>query len=76
MSRTRIDDMDDAQDQIAALRDQVETLMRERVNPAMQQARETVQDQAEMLSDRVRDQPLMALAVAAAVGFLLGRISS
>ena len=68
--------MDDAQDQIAALRDQVETLMRERVNPAMQQARETVQDQAEMLSDRVRDQPLMALAVAAAVGFLLGRISS
>ncbi len=76
MSRTKLDDMDDAQDQIAALRDQVETLMRERVNPAFQQARDSVQDQAEVLSDRVREQPLIALAVAAAVGFLLGRISS
>jgi ElaB/YqjD/DUF883 family membrane-anchored ribosome-binding protein len=76
MSRTKLDDMDDAQDQIAALRDQVEALMRDRVNPAFQQARDTVQDQAEVLSDHVREQPLIALAVAAAVGFLLGRISS
>ena len=65
----------DARDQIRQLRDQVESLMRERVNPAFQQARETVQDQAEVLSDRVRDQPLIAIGVAAVVGFLFGRIT-
>jgi len=76
--------MDDANAQIARLREQVEALMKERVTPAIAEAAgraETavygaagaVRDQAEALSGRVRDQPLVAVLVSAGIGFLLGR---
>jgi ElaB/YqjD/DUF883 family membrane-anchored ribosome-binding protein len=75
----------DAKEQIAQLRKQVESLMTERVTPvladaagraesAARQASEFTRDQAEMVSSRVRDQPLVAILVAAAGGYLLGRL--
>jgi ElaB/YqjD/DUF883 family membrane-anchored ribosome-binding protein len=77
--------MEDATAQIARLREQVEALMKERVTPALAEAAgraETamysaagaVRDQAEAVSGRVRYAPLTAVLVAAAVGFLLGRV--
>jgi ElaB/YqjD/DUF883 family membrane-anchored ribosome-binding protein len=76
----------DAKAQIAQLRKQVETLMSERVTPALadaagkveataKHATDVARDQAELLSKRVQDQPLIALGIAAALGFLLGRIA-
>jgi len=76
--------MEDANAQIARLREQVEALMKDRVTPALAEAAgraETavygaagaMRDQAEALSGRVRDQPLVAVLVAAGIGFLLGR---
>lgn len=77
---------DNARDEIRSLRDQVNQLMEDRVSPvlsdagkragvAASRAREYTEDSAEMVSDRVRDQPLIAIGVAAAVGFLFGRIT-
>ncbi len=77
---------DNARDEIRSLRDQVNQLMEDRVNPvfsdatkragdAATRARAYTEDSAEMVSDRVRDQPLIAIGVAAAVGFLFGRIT-
>jgi len=77
----------DAKEQIAKLREQVEMLMRDRVTPALAdaagRAEETARyatnmarDQAEAISGRVRDQPFLALLIAAGVGYLIGRISS
>jgi ElaB/YqjD/DUF883 family membrane-anchored ribosome-binding protein len=76
--------MEDATAQIARLREQVETLMKERVTPAVADvagraehavygAAGAVKGQAEMLSGRVRDQPLIAILIAAGVGYILGR---
>jgi ElaB/YqjD/DUF883 family membrane-anchored ribosome-binding protein len=76
--------MEDATAQIARLREQVETLMKDRITPAvadaagraenaMYGAAGAVRDQAEAISGRVRDQPLVAVLVAAAVGFVIGR---
>jgi ElaB/YqjD/DUF883 family membrane-anchored ribosome-binding protein len=78
--------MNDAKAQIAQLRDQVQNLMSERVTPALsnaagtaedyaRQARDMASDQAEMLSDQVRESPLAAIMIAAGVGYLLGRIA-
>ena len=39
------------------------------------QARSYTADQADMVSGQVRDQPLIAIGVAAAVGFLAGRLT-
>jgi ElaB/YqjD/DUF883 family membrane-anchored ribosome-binding protein len=75
---------EDAASQIARLRDQVETLMRDRVTPAvsdaagraqaaMTDAAGVVRDQAEVVSGKVRDQPLVAVLIAAGIGFVLGR---
>ena len=77
---------DNARDEIRSLREQVNQLMEERVNPAFSdvskragdvadRARAYTEDGAEMVSERVRDQPLIAIGVAAAVGFLFGRIT-
>jgi ElaB/YqjD/DUF883 family membrane-anchored ribosome-binding protein len=77
---------DSARDELRALRDQVNALMEDRVNPAFDQAskratdaarraRAYTEEQAEVVSDRVRDQPLIAIGVAAVVGFLFGRIT-
>jgi ElaB/YqjD/DUF883 family membrane-anchored ribosome-binding protein len=76
--------MEDATAQIARLRGQVESLMKERVTPALAEAAgraETamygaagvVRDQAEAVSGRVRDQPLIAVLIAAGIGFVIGR---
>ena len=75
---------EDAATQIAHLREQVEALMRDRVTPAMADlagraesavsgARGAVRHQAEAVSDRVKEQPLIAILIAAGIGWLLGR---
>lgn len=79
--------------EIAQLREQVKTLMNERVAPVLSQAadtakqyaasanqyaheaREIYDDQAEALSERVREAPVMAVLIAAGVGYILGRIA-
>ncbi len=77
---------DNARDELRSLRDQVNQLMDDRVSPAFSdaskrayeaagRARSYTEDQADMVADRVRDQPLIAIGVAAAVGFLFGRIT-
>jgi ElaB/YqjD/DUF883 family membrane-anchored ribosome-binding protein len=70
--------------QIARLREQVEALMKDRITPAVADvagraesavygAAETVREQAEAVSGKVREQPLLAILIAAGVGFILGR---
>jgi ElaB/YqjD/DUF883 family membrane-anchored ribosome-binding protein len=76
---------DDAREELARLRAQVERLMQERVTPALagaadqvqgyaERARETIEDQADALSETVRERPLVAVAVAAIGGYLIGRL--
>jgi ElaB/YqjD/DUF883 family membrane-anchored ribosome-binding protein len=76
--------MEDAQAQIIRLREQVEALMKDRVAPAVAEfagraesavhtASGAVRDQAQMVSGRVKDQPLTAIIIAAAVGWIIGR---
>jgi len=83
----------DPNEQIAQLREQVQSLMNERVGPALSQAADTAkqytdqakqyaseardiyEDQAAVLSERVRESPVMAVLVAAGVGYILGRIA-
>lgn len=77
--------IEDAQAQIARLREQVETLMKDRVTPAVAEfagraesavhsASGVVRDQAQVVSGRVKEQPLIALMIAAAVGWIIGRV--
>ncbi|HLJ05753.1 MAG TPA: hypothetical protein VKT26_05750, partial [Acetobacteraceae bacterium] len=77
---------EDTHAQIARLRAQVETLMKDRVTPALADAAGraeqavygaagTVRDQAELISGKVRDQPLLAVLIAAGIGYALGRIT-
>ncbi len=74
----------DAQSQIAALRKQVNQLMNERVAPkladaaekaeaAARHAGEYTKDKAEVVATQVRGRPLIAIAIAGAVGYVLGR---
>ena len=76
---------DDAREELAKLRAQVERLMQERVTPALagaadqvsdyaHRARETIEDQADALSDTVRERPLVAIAIAAVGGYIIGRL--
>jgi ElaB/YqjD/DUF883 family membrane-anchored ribosome-binding protein len=76
---------DDARAELARLRAQVERLMEERVTPALgsaadtvedytRRARETIEDNAYAVADTVRERPLVAIAVAAIGGYLLGRL--
>lgn len=72
---------EDAAEQIAKLREQVELLMRERVAPVLadvadraETAMGAMKGQAEAISGRVRDQPIIAVLVAIGVGFALGRV--
>lgn len=80
------DAADDAKEQIQQLKAQVQSLMNDRVTPALANAADTAQtyarqaqdmyeDQTEMLSDRVRESPLIAVLLATGVGYLLGRIA-
>ncbi|MDR3533669.1 MAG: hypothetical protein P4L90_24295 [Rhodopila sp.] len=77
--------LEDAQAQIARLREQVETLMKDRVTPALADfagraesavhtASGVVRDQAQAVSGRVKDQPIIAIMIAAAVGWVIGRM--
>jgi ElaB/YqjD/DUF883 family membrane-anchored ribosome-binding protein len=79
------DKASDTNEQLRQLRAQVEALMSDRVTPALadaagraettyRAASDTVQDNAEKLSEQVRDKPLIAILVAAGAGYLLGRI--
>ena len=84
---TNVNDMtNDAKEQIAQLRAQVQTLMSERVTPALSnaadaaqkyvdQARDIYSDNTEALSERVRESPLVAILIATGVGYLIGRIA-
>jgi ElaB/YqjD/DUF883 family membrane-anchored ribosome-binding protein len=86
-ARDNIRDLrDDTREQLRNLRDQVNELMEERVSPllseaagqadyAARRARRYTAEQADAVSDRVRDQPLIAIGVAAAVGYALGRLT-
>ena len=80
-TRSRVED---ASSQIARLREQVETLMKDRITPAVADiagraenaaysAANAVRGQADAVSGRVRGQPLVAILVAAAIGFVAGR---
>ena len=75
---------DDAQAQIAALRKQVNQLMEDRVTPAINdaasrasqavnQATDYTREQAGVVAEQVRGSPLIAIALAGAVGYVLGR---
>lgn len=72
---------DDATDAVAHLRAQVESLMNDRVTPALANAASraestlcAVRGQAQTVSGFVKDQPLPAMLIAAAVGFLAARV--
>jgi ElaB/YqjD/DUF883 family membrane-anchored ribosome-binding protein len=77
---------DNTRDEIRQLRRQMDELMESRVTPALSdaahraadaahKAREYTGAQADMVADRVRDMPLVAIGVAAVVGFLFGRMT-
>jgi len=44
-----------------------------RAESAMNSAADMVRDQAQMVSGHVREQPLVAILLAAGIGYLLGR---
>ena len=75
---------DDAQAQIAALRKQVNQLMGDRITPALtdaagrvestaRQAGDYTMEQADVVAEQVRGRPLLAIFLAGAVGYVLGR---
>ena len=76
----------DANEQIAQLREQVQSLMADRVAPAISQAADTAQqyasqardlyeEQSAALSERVREAPVVAILVAVGLGYVVGRIA-
>jgi ElaB/YqjD/DUF883 family membrane-anchored ribosome-binding protein len=76
---------EDAREELARLRAQVERLMEERVTPALagaadtvedytRRARDTIEENAYALSDTVRERPLLAVGLAAVGGYVLGRL--
>jgi ElaB/YqjD/DUF883 family membrane-anchored ribosome-binding protein len=65
---------DDAMAQIVRLREEVDTLMRERVTPAVTAAVEAARTQSDKLTGKVRGRPLTSIAIAGAVGYLMGRL--
>jgi ElaB/YqjD/DUF883 family membrane-anchored ribosome-binding protein len=75
----------DTLEQIRELREQVDMLVRDRVKPiladavdraedAARQATGFVREEAEIVAKQVREKPLTALLIAAAAGYVLGRI--
>ncbi len=75
--------MGDTQRQINRLRAQVETLMQERVTPAVTDVADRAdtamrrgREQVEAVSGQVQERPLAAILVAVGIGYLLGRFLS
>jgi ElaB/YqjD/DUF883 family membrane-anchored ribosome-binding protein len=79
-----IDTPEDPHAQIARLRAQIESLLKDRVPPAVAEfasraetavhcASGAVRGQAEALSGKVKEQPLLSVAIAAGIGWLIGR---
>jgi ElaB/YqjD/DUF883 family membrane-anchored ribosome-binding protein len=66
--------VDDAVAQIVRLREEVDTLMRERVTPAVSAAVDALSTQSDRLTGKVRGRPLTSIAIAGAVGYLVGRL--
>ncbi len=77
---------DNTREELRQLRKQVDDLMESRVTPMLSDAAHRASDaahrardytgvQAEAVSEKVRDMPLVAVGVAAAVGFLFGRLT-
>jgi ElaB/YqjD/DUF883 family membrane-anchored ribosome-binding protein len=80
------DSSETVHEQIGRLREQVEALMKDRVTPivgeaagraesAMHTASDAFKAQADYVTGHVRDQPLLAVLLAAGVGYLIGRLS-
>ena len=76
----------DAEEQIRELREQGEALMRDRITPvvadavgrageAVRQVGDSVTDKTDAVVRYVREKPLTSLLIAAASGYLLGRIT-
>jgi ElaB/YqjD/DUF883 family membrane-anchored ribosome-binding protein len=76
-----------ASDEIAKLREKVESLLKDRVTPAIANAAEAagvyardakaaVAGQAERAAGTVKEHPLLAVAAIAALGFALGRLTA
>ncbi len=76
----------DAKEELARLREKVETLMKDHVTPAIGAAadqaeqaaratRDTLRDSAERMSETVRAQPLTAIGIAVAAGFVLAALA-
>lgn len=76
----------DAHDEIRQLRAQVESLLRDRVTPALSQAAgraedvarqvgDLAQNQSEALTRKVRERPFTSILIAAAAGYLIGRVT-
>jgi ElaB/YqjD/DUF883 family membrane-anchored ribosome-binding protein len=75
--------MGDTQRQINQIRGQVETLMRERVTPAVTDLADRAdtavrhgREQVAAVSGQVQERPMLAILVAGGVGYLLGRFLS
>lgn len=77
---------DKAEAELSRLRDKAETIMDERVTPAVaaiagqaghaaQAAQQTLRSNVDALSERVRAQPLTALGFAALAGFVLAALT-
>jgi ElaB/YqjD/DUF883 family membrane-anchored ribosome-binding protein len=77
--------MGDTQQQINQLRAQVETLVRDRVTPAFNDAvgrastavrrgQTVMRDQSEVVSGQVRERPLLAILIVAGLGYLVGSL--
>lgn len=77
--------LEDTQAQIDRLRQEVESMMKDRITPAVSniadqaqervsQAGRVVRDQSQYVSGRVKDQPLIAIGIAAVVGWVIGRL--
>jgi ElaB/YqjD/DUF883 family membrane-anchored ribosome-binding protein len=71
---------DNLQDEIARLRAQLEALLKEKVTPAVaaiagraEDAAQSAREQADVLAGHIRERPLTAVLIAAAVGWLIGR---
>ncbi len=70
---------DNTREELRQLRKQVDDLMESRVTPMLSDAAHRARDytgvQAEAVSGKVREMPLVSIGIAAAVGFLLGRFT-